>query len=94
MGLDHPSGHLDRAQRKSRRKWLSPWGEMPRLTLSDQGIGRKDGQGQPVKRTVVTFPASFLVLRHTLHSDTMHTYGKRRATASAARLLLTSSQGV
>ena len=46
LGLDRHSGHLDRSQRKSRRKWLSPWGEMPRLTLSEQGIGRKDDQGQ------------------------------------------------
>ena len=45
-GLDRHSGHLDRSQRKSRRKWLSPWGEMPRLMLSDQGIDRNDGQGR------------------------------------------------
>ncbi len=44
--LDHRSDHLDRLQRKFRRKWLSSWGEMPLLPLSDQGIGRKDGQGR------------------------------------------------
>ena len=49
VGLDRRFGHLDRSQRKSSRKWLSPWGEMPRLILFDQGIGRKDGQGRSVR---------------------------------------------
>jgi len=44
--LDRRSGHLDRSQRKSRRKRLSLWGEMLHFILSDQNIGRKDGQGR------------------------------------------------
>ncbi len=61
-GLDRHSGHIDRSQRKSLRKWLSPWGEIPRLTLSDQGIDRKDGQGlidEPLQTTSHRLKAIF-----------------------------------